>query len=72
MPSYDYLCRHCGHAFEARQRISEPPLRWCDRCEELALERQIAPATFVLKGGGWYADGYRSTAGAARSSGAES
>ena len=60
MPSYAYLCPKCGHEFDARQRMTEPPLTNCPSPEcDGVPKRQIAGATtFVLLGKGWYKDGY--------------
>jgi putative FmdB family regulatory protein len=58
MPTYEYCCDACGHEFEASQRIIEPPIRTCVRCKKDAVIRKISRPSFVLKGGGWYADGY--------------
>lgn len=32
MPTYEYECLHCGHTFEARQKISDKPLASCPKC----------------------------------------
>ena len=56
MPTYEYECTR-GHQFEADQRISDPPLARCRVCRAKA-RRLISRTSFVLKGGGWYADGY--------------
>lgn len=59
--TYDYLCTACGHEWEAEQRISEEPLRICPQCGKPNAKRQVTGgAGFILKGGGWYADGYAS------------
>ncbi len=59
--TYDYLCSACGHEWEADQRISEPPLEECPACGQKAARRMISGgAGFILKGGGWYSDGYAS------------
>jgi putative FmdB family regulatory protein len=57
MPIYEYECQRCG-VFEARQKITEPPLERHD-CGE-PVERKMSVTAFALKGGGWYADGYAS------------
>lgn len=59
MPTYSYRCPVCGHEFDAKQRMSESPLTNCPSpgCDGTP-KRQIQPATFVLKGKGWYKDGY--------------
>lgn len=60
MPVYEYQCQDCGHQFETEQRISEPKLKDCPKCNKAALERLISATSFQLKGGGWYRDGYGS------------
>lgn len=69
--TYEYACGACGHEWEAEQRISEDPIKKCPKCGKLQAKRQISRgAGFILKGGGWYADGYGSSSGSS-SSGAE-
>jgi putative FmdB family regulatory protein len=61
MPTYDYICTSCDHAWELEQRIVEPPVKQCPACGAATAKRQISSgAGFILKGGGWYADGYGS------------
>jgi putative FmdB family regulatory protein len=62
MPVYEYACGKCGHELEAEQRITDPPLKLCPRCRARRLKRLISQTSFVLKGGGWYADLYASKA----------
>ena len=59
MPIYEYQCQACGHQFETTQRITEDPLKDCPSCNKPQLERLISATAFLLKGGGWYKDGYR-------------
>jgi putative FmdB family regulatory protein len=60
--TYEYVCGGCGHEWEAEQRISESPLKDCPECRQAAAKRQIsAGAGFILKGSGWYSDGYSSS-----------
>jgi putative FmdB family regulatory protein len=59
VPTYEYECPRCPRVFEVRQRISEPPLSTCDRCGG-PIRRLLAPAPFILKGGGWYMTDYPS------------
>src|SRR5258708_6843983 len=62
MPTYDYICTACNHAWELEQRIVEDPVRKCPKCHANKAKRQISSgAGFILKGGGWYADGYGSS-----------
>ena len=58
MPVYEYQCQACSHQFEATQKISEPRLVDCPKCQAPKLERLISATSFQLKGGGWYRDGY--------------
>jgi putative FmdB family regulatory protein len=81
MPTYDYSCDNCGHAFERVQRITEKPSKKCPKCGKLKARRMIGGGGFILKGGGWESDLYSgpsnrsakgSTGGDAGSSGSES
>ena len=57
--TYEYACTACGHAWEAEQPISAAPLSECPSCHQATAKRQVSGgAGFILKGGGWYADGY--------------
>jgi putative FmdB family regulatory protein len=61
MPTYTYGCDACGAEFEKEQRISEAPLKKCPKCGKSKARRLIASGNFILKGGGWYSDGYGSS-----------
>jgi putative FmdB family regulatory protein len=57
--TYEYQCGACSHRWEAEQSISEPPLTTCPNCKAEAAKRLVTGGQgFILKGGGWYADGY--------------
>jgi putative FmdB family regulatory protein len=70
MPTYRYKCDTCGSEFEVEQRISytdEP--HSCARCacnEYVPADPQcvgkvarlIGSTSFILKGPGWFKDGY--------------
>ena len=58
MPIYEYECDKCGYAFEREQRMSDPPVKTCPKCRGRKVTKLISRTSFVLKGGGWYADGY--------------
>jgi putative FmdB family regulatory protein len=67
--TYEYVCTACGHAWEAEQAISAAALKTCPNCGTDHAKRQVSGgAGFILKGGGWYADGY----GSSKSSGGSS
>ena len=61
MPLYEYGCTACGHRLEEQQKLADPPLSTCPVCGKPALEKLISATSFVLKGGGWYKDGYGSS-----------
>lgn len=61
MPTYEYICRNCGHEFEVFQSMSDSPKRKCPECGKNALERKIGTGAAVLfKGSGFYQTDYRS------------
>lgn len=61
MPTYSYACEACGHNFEKEQRITEDPVKKCPKCKKNKARRMISSGNFILKGGGWYSDGYGSS-----------
>jgi putative FmdB family regulatory protein len=61
MPTYEYVCSNCDNHWEEVQRISEPPVQNCPKCAQATAKRQISGGSFILKGGGWYADLYSSS-----------
>jgi putative FmdB family regulatory protein len=63
MPTYSYVCDACKREFEREQRISEDPIKKCPSCGKLKARRMITSGNFILKGGGWYSDGYGSSKG---------
>lgn len=59
--TYCYTCTSCANNWEANHGMNDPPIKACPECGNDTAKRLIAgAATFVLKGGGWYADGYGS------------
>ena len=61
MPTYDYICDHCKHEFEAFESIKADPQTDCPRCREAKLRRKIGPGAAILfKGSGFYQTDYRS------------
>jgi|APFre7841882630_1041343.scaffolds.fasta_scaffold01279_4 putative FmdB family regulatory protein len=61
MPIYEYRCESCQHELETIQKISDPPLRDCPSCGELALKKKISAAGFRLKGSGWYETDFKTS-----------
>ena len=61
MPTYDYQCDACGHAFELFQGINESVKKKCPKCKKLKLRRLFGTgAAIVFKGSGFYETDYRS------------
>ena len=58
MPTYNYKCSNCGFQFEITQSMKENPLEVCPECSKNTLDRLIFPSEFILKGKGWFKDGY--------------
>ncbi|TNE50864.1 MAG: zinc ribbon domain-containing protein [Deltaproteobacteria bacterium] len=73
MPIYEYRCEACGSVMEKIQSFSAPPPDACESCGGGPMHKLISQSSFVLKGGGWYKDGYASTSSSVGSdSGSES
>ena len=74
MPTYEYECSK-GHQFEVEQSMSDAPLKRCKICRAKA-RRLLSASPFILKGGGWYSDGYgsakKSSSGSGESKSSES
>ena len=62
MPIYEYECSQCHQTSDALQKVNDPPPETCPRCgAHNTLSRLLSRTSFVLKGGGWYADLYSSS-----------
>jgi putative FmdB family regulatory protein len=60
MPTYDYKCDACGHAFEQFQSMSAEPIRKCPKCKKAKVKRLIGTgAGLIFKGSGFYITDYR-------------
>ena len=68
MPVYEYRCDACNIQFELRQKFSDPPADKCPKCGG-AVRKLVSAASFSLKGGGWYGDGYGDKAEPTKSEG---
>ena len=53
MPTYQYACRECGHAFEQFQSFSDDALSECPECAG-RLRKVFNAVGVVFKGSGFY------------------
>ena len=61
MPTYDYICDACEHAWELFQNITEDPIKKCPECGKKKAVRQFGTgAAIMFKGSGFYETDYRS------------
>lgn len=61
MPTYDYICDACEHAWELFQKITDDPVKKCPECGKRKAVRQFGTgAALVFKGSGFYETDYRS------------
>ena len=61
MPTYEYKCDACGHAFERVQSIMASPIRKCPKCGRLKVKRLLGTGVgLIFKGSGFYTTDYRS------------
>lgn len=61
MPTYEYICEHCGYGFENFQSITARPLRKCPECAKSSLKRLVGTGSgIIFKGSGFYETDYRS------------
>lgn len=70
MPTYQYACNDCGHAFEQFQSFSDDALTVCPECDG-KLRKLFNAVGVVFKGSGFYRTDSRSgtsTAASASSS----
>jgi putative FmdB family regulatory protein len=58
MPTYDYICPVCDFESEIVHSITSEQKYACPICKDVDLKRLISNPNFVLKGQGWYKDGY--------------
>ena len=62
MPIYEYKCDLCNCLWEEIEKFSDPALTYCKGCETEGGVHRLIPGqlNFILKGDGWYKDGYSS------------
>ena len=60
MPTYQYACTECGHAFDQFQSFSDAALTECPQCGG-RLRKLFSAAGVVFKGSGFYRTDSRSS-----------
>jgi putative FmdB family regulatory protein len=61
MPTYDYQCEKCGHNLEAFHKISDPPLKRCEKCgQDTLIRRPGGGIGLAFSGDGFYSTMYGS------------
>lgn len=63
MPTYQYACTECGHAFEQVQSFSDDALTHCPECDG-RLRKVFNAVGVVFKGSGFYRTDSRSSTSA--------
>ena len=60
MPTYEYVCPKCDHAFEQFQSMNDAPLKKCPKCKKAGVKRLIGGgAGLIFKGTGFYITDYK-------------
>jgi putative FmdB family regulatory protein len=68
VPTYQYKCTECGHAFEQFQSFSDDALEHCPECQG-RLRKVFNAVGVVFKGSGFYRTDSRSSASSGSGSG---
>jgi putative FmdB family regulatory protein len=68
MPIYEFKCEECAAISSMSMKMSDPHPDTCPQCHKGPLKKIMSPTSFVLKGGGWYADAYTKTSSSSESS----
>jgi len=59
MPTYEYACSFCGHAFELFQSITATPLEKCPKCRKKTQRLLGSGSAVIFKGSGFYETDYK-------------
>ena len=73
MPTYDYECQACGHAWELFQSMKDDPVKSCPKCKKRKAKRLMGlGAGLNFKGSGFYETDYKRAGSGKKESGADS
>ncbi|MCK5852373.1 zinc ribbon domain-containing protein [bacterium] len=59
MPTYDYECKNCQHAFEEFHSMSAKPVKKCPECGGKVIRLIGSGAGIIFKGSGFYETDYK-------------
>jgi putative FmdB family regulatory protein len=59
MPIYEYQCSTCEYQFDEIQKMGDPPVSICPKCDQKTVTRLVSAPGFQLKGTGWYVTDFR-------------
>jgi putative FmdB family regulatory protein len=59
MPTYDYKCTECNHAFEMFQMMTDDPISNCPECDGIVKRLIGTGAGPIFKGSGFYQTDYK-------------
>jgi putative FmdB family regulatory protein len=63
MPTYEYVCEACKHAFELFHSMKDEPVKKCPKCKKLKVRRLLGTGGgIIFKGTGFYQTDYKSPA----------
>ena len=60
MPTYEYECQYCKEKFEVFQKMTEPLITKCIKCNGQAKRLFSPGGGLIFKGSGFYITDYRS------------
>ena len=58
MPIYEFQCEKCAEVFALNMKMADPHPESCPKCAHGKVTKIMSRTAFMLKGSGWYADGY--------------
>jgi len=72
MPTYQYECSACNHAFEILQSFTDKKKRKCPKCQKPKLQRLIGSGGgIIFKGSGFYETDYKRSSSPSQTPGSE-
>jgi len=62
MPTYEYMCDTCEHAFEQFQSMLDEPIKKCPECGKSVRRLVSVGGGVIFKGSGFYQTDYKNSA----------